>query len=194
MVLPEGVRVPLPCAQLPELVLNAVNTIAVSLLSRCCNRSAGLCTSEDSSQAPTLKLSCCSKACMPTGSSTVLLTACANLLPSSASGARQRGQAGGGDGVGGGAPREQVCAHPGAAAGHEEGLCTTCQFPAFSQPSTEGGDMPALQPEDHEHTCDHIFIECRCHQTQRRGSARSLAPLTTCGSTCPQATSALVGR
>ena len=32
VVLPEGVRVPLPCAQLPELVLNAVNTIAVSIL------------------------------------------------------------------------------------------------------------------------------------------------------------------
>jgi hypothetical protein len=31
VVLPEGVRVPLPCAQLPELVLNAVNTIAVSV-------------------------------------------------------------------------------------------------------------------------------------------------------------------
>ena len=33
VVLPEGVRVPLPCAQLPELVLNAVNTLAVSVCS-----------------------------------------------------------------------------------------------------------------------------------------------------------------
>ena len=31
VVMPEGLRIPLPCAQLPELVLNAINTITVSL-------------------------------------------------------------------------------------------------------------------------------------------------------------------
>ena len=30
VVMPEGLRIPLPCPQLPELVLNAINTIAVS--------------------------------------------------------------------------------------------------------------------------------------------------------------------
>jgi hypothetical protein len=116
--MPERLRIPLPCAQLPELVLNAINTIAVSSCMTVSGRQWPLADPTRGFLKNTISWipSRCSL-------SLVFLAgyAVAHLGSSSATGARQRGEAGGGDGLGGGTPREQVRAHPGAAARHQEG-------------------------------------------------------------------------